>query len=183
MAQFTKVNADLKGVLNYDVSEYLNDAITFTGNIASATTINVTNPSSTAFTVGQVVTGPGVPAGCVVAVPGYAAGVLTTSGGMTVSTTPASFVAATRWVVGENVQPQGPKLQFLTVTITANCVQEAIRVLQKRSTVHLYRVASATELHVALYSTMAWDPATAYAQLLAESDGFITAAVSGATFA
>lgn len=178
MAQFIKVNADLKGVMNFDAAGYVNDAITFSGTIATGTTITVINPSSTAFTAGQVVTGPGITAGTTVV--SYAAGVLTVTGptALTPSTALSIMAAATKWTVGETVQPQGPKLDFWTLTVTSNCIDEAMKVVQKRATVHIYKVASATELQVAVYDTAGWTAVT----LVSESDGFISAAVAGATF-
>ena len=178
MAQFLKVNADLQPVLHFDSASYTNDAITFTGVIATGTTITVSNPSSLAFAAGQLVTGPGITAGTTVV--SYAAPTLTVTGptALTPTTTSAAMVAATRWTVGSTVQPQGPKLDFWTLTIDSNCVDEALKAVGQLATIHMYRVASATSVHVAVYSTGAWDTST----LVSASGGIINAAAAGASF-
>lgn len=178
MAQFAKANADLKGVFHFDTESYTNDGITFTGVIASGTTINVTNASSVAFVAGQVVAGQGITAGTKVV--SYAAGVLTVTGAvaLTPSTTPVGMSARTMFTVGETVQPQGPKLDFFTLTIVDSAADEAMKALQQLATIHMYKFASATSLHVAVYPVGAWTTTS----LPAASGGVITAAAAGATF-
>jgi hypothetical protein len=178
MAQFAKASADLKGVFHFDVESHVNDAIVFTGLIASGTTITVTNASSVAFVAGQVVRGQGITAGTKVV--SYAAGTLTVTGpsALTASSTAVSMTALTMVTVGETVQPQGPKLDFFTLTIVDSAYEQAMQSLQQLATVHLYKAASATSLHVAVYPVGAWSTAT----LVSASGGIITAAAAGATF-
>lgn len=178
MAQINKVHADLLPVAVFDAGSYASDAITFTGVIASGTTITVTNLSSTAFTAGQVVTGAGITAGTKVV--SYAAGVLTVTGptALTATTTAVSMSARTMVTVAATVQPQGPKLEFFTLTIVDSAFQEAIDSVQQLATVYLYEVASTTSMCVAVYPAGAWTTTT----LASASNGIITAATTTATF-
>lgn len=192
MAQFIKTNADLMGVLNFDSGSYVNDSVAFSGIYIAANQIDVINPSTTGFVPGQVVTALPVvsnlgntfevPPG--VTVVSYAGGVLTVTPAVLSVPGPTEVVplavmsAGTKWVVGQTVQPQGPKLDFWTLTITAGCPMEAMQAVQQRGTIHMYKIASSTSLHVAVYDTAGWTDTA----LVAESNGFISAAVAGATF-
>lgn len=169
MAQFLKVNSDAKPVLHVDSASYTNDAVTFTGVVATGTTITVSNPSSTAFVAGQVVTGAGVPAGTVVV--SYAAPTLTVTGptALTVATTSISMVARTMWVAGQVVNVAGPKLAFFYINGTgcANRIDQLLQVVQERATVHMYLVKDADEVHFAVYGDSVWSFATIDAALVA----------------
>lgn len=171
MAQFAKANADLQPVFHFDASSFTNDAITFTGVIASGTTINVTNASSVAFVAGQVLRGQGITAGTKVV--SYAAGVLTVAGAtaLTASATPVSMSARTMATVGVTVQPQGPKLEFFTLTITDSAYEQAMQELQQLATIHIYEVISATSMAVAVYPVGAWTTASTTTNISAFANG------------
>lgn len=63
---------------------------------------------------------------------------------------------------GQTVQPQGPKLDFFTITanagMTTTQLNTTIQTLQQLATVYLYKYTDATDdtLAVALYPTGAW---------------------------
>ena len=64
------------------------------------------------------------------------------------------------------VQPQGPKLDFFTLTGNgsqiADNIQAAFQTIEQLATVHIYEYTNATDdkLAVAIYPTGAWDVAS-----------------------
>lgn len=69
---------------------------------------------------------------------------------------------------GATVQPQGPKLEFFTVTVTGTGttgaqIKAAIDTIQQLAVVHLYEFTTATDdtLAVAMYPAGAWGDVTA----------------------
>lgn len=89
-------------------------------------------------------------------------------------------------VGGAVVQPQGPKLDFFTVTFdgaaSGDDVNTAIVGLQQLATVHLYQYnangGSDDTLAIALYPTAAWTASTIETALA----GLNVSAAAGATF-
>ena len=89
---------------------------------------------------------------------------------------------------GLTVQPQGPKLDFFTLTGNgsqiADNIQAAFQTIQQLATVYIYEYTDATDdkLAIAVYPTGAWDVASldaAFANAWAAAN--VTAAAS-ATF-
>ena len=87
------------------------------------------------------------------------------------------------------VQPQGPKLDFFTLTGNgsqiADNIQAAFQTIQQLATIHIYEYtdAAADTLAVALYPVGAYTAASLETQLLALGGGFAGGAVAdGATF-
>lgn len=175
MAQIAKANSDLQPVFHFDTNSFANDAITFTGVIASGTTITVSNASTVSFVAGQVLRGQGITAGTKVV--SYAAPTLTVTGptALTASATPVSMSARTMATLGATVQPQGPKLEFFTLTITDSAYEQAMQELQQLATIHIYEVISATSMAVAVYPVGAWTAGVS-------TTTNISAFASGATF-
>lgn len=98
---------------------------------------------------------------------------------------------------GVTVQPQGPKLQFGTVTFTGSgdavlpgaSLAIAVQTIQQLSTIYLYEFdssggANANTLAVAMYPTAGWDVANAGAldAALTAALGFAVTTAAGATF-
>jgi len=173
MAQFGKVHSDLQPVAVFDAGSYTSDSVTFTGVVASGTTITVSSLSGT-FAAGQVLRGPAVPAGTKVV--SYAAPTLTVTGpaALTVSATPVSMAALTMGTVAATVQPQGPKLEFFTLTITDSAYEQAIQEIQQLATVYIYEIVSTTSMAVAVYPVSAWK--------VGDTTTNISAIANGATF-
>jgi hypothetical protein len=77
------------------------------------------------------------------------------------------------------VQPQGPKLDFFTVTFTGELttaqLNTAVQTIQQLATIYLYEYTDATDdtLAVAVYPTGAWDTTSL--------DTALTAAVEACT--
>ena len=82
---------------------------------------------------------------------------------------------------GATVQPQGPKLDFFTITftgaVTTTQFNTAIQTIQQLATIYMYEYTDASDdtLAVAVYPTGAWTTSTL--------DTAITAAVEGCTVA
>lgn len=82
---------------------------------------------------------------------------------------------------GATVQPQGPKLDFFTVTftgaLTTTQLNTAVQTIQQLATIYIYEYTDTTDdtLAVAVYPTGAWTTATL--------DTALTAAVEGCTVA
>jgi len=82
---------------------------------------------------------------------------------------------------GSTVQPQGPKLDFFTVTFTGalstDQLNTAIQTIQQLATIYMYEYTDTTDdtLAVAVYPTGAWDTTAL--------DTALTAAVEGCTVA
>ena len=82
---------------------------------------------------------------------------------------------------GKAVQPQGPKLDFFTITftgaVTTTQFNTAIQTIQQLATIYMYEYTDTTDdtLAVAVYPTGAWTTSTL--------DTAITAAVEGCTVA
>lgn len=87
---------------------------------------------------------------------------------------------------GATVQPQGPKLDFFTVTFTGELttaqLNTAIQTIQQLATVYMYEYTDTTDdtLAVAVYPTGAWTTATLDTALTAAVEGCSVAA--SATF-
>lgn len=69
---------------------------------------------------------------------------------------------------GVTVQPQGPKLEFLTVTFTGSSttgaqVDSAVKAIQQMATIYMYEFTTDTNdtLAVAMYPAGAWGTVTA----------------------
>ena len=82
---------------------------------------------------------------------------------------------------GATVQPQGPKLDFFTITftgaLTTTQLNTAVQTIQQLATIYMYEYTDTTDdtLAVAVYPTGAWTTSTL--------DTAITAAVEGCTVA
>ena len=69
-------------------------------------------------------------------------------------------------VSAATVQPQGPKLDFFTLTGNgsqiADNIQAAFQTIEQLATIHIYEYTNATDdkLAVAIYPTGAWDVAS-----------------------
>lgn len=98
---------------------------------------------------------------------------------------------------GVTVQPQGPKLQFATVTFTGEGtavlpgadLDIAIKTIQQLSTIHMYEFdstggANANTLAVAMYPTGGWDVDNAGAldDALTAALGYAVTTAAGASF-
>lgn len=168
MAQFLKQNSDLKGVLNYDVGSYTNDAIILSGYISGTTltVVGVPNGPVIAGTASapKYLVGAGVGTGTIVtAVTGSSTNPtsLTVSVSQTVGsvTAPVQFAVKSFVTADLTIQPQGPKLQVFTVSGTAApAFADAImKVVQQRATVHMYEVkSSTTDIAFLTYGTECW---------------------------
>jgi len=86
------------------------------------------------------------------------------------------------------VQPQGPKLDFFTLTgnssQVADNIQTIFQTVQQLATVHIYEYTDATDdrLAIALYPTGAWSVATLDAALANAYVGANVTAAATATF-
>ena len=86
------------------------------------------------------------------------------------------------------VQPQGPKLDFFTLTGNgsqiADNIQTIFQTVQQLATVHIYEYTNATDdtLALALYPTGAWDVASLDAALANAYVGANVTAAATATF-
>lgn len=86
------------------------------------------------------------------------------------------------------VQPQGPKLDFFTLTGNgsqiADNIQAVFQTVQQLATVHIYEYTNATDdtLAIAVYPTGAWDVASLDAALANAWAGANVAASASATF-
>ena len=82
---------------------------------------------------------------------------------------------------GATVQPQGPKLDFFTITftgaLTTTQLNTAIQTIQQLATIYMYEYTDTTDdtLAIAVYPVGAWTDATL--------DTALTAAVEGCTVA
>ena len=82
---------------------------------------------------------------------------------------------------GATVQPQGPKLDFFTITftgaLTTTQLNTAVQTIQQLATIYMYEYTDTTDdtLAVAVYPTGAWTTTTL--------DTALTAAVEGCTVA
>lgn len=86
------------------------------------------------------------------------------------------------------VQPQGPKLDFFTVTGNgsqiADNIQATFQTIQQLATVYIYEYTNATDdtLAVAIYPTGAWDAVSLDAALSNAWVGANVSVASSATF-
>ncbi len=86
------------------------------------------------------------------------------------------------------VQPQGPKLDFFTVTGNgsqiADNIQAAFQTIQQLATVYIYEYTNATDdtLAVAVYPTGAWDTVSLDAALSNAWTSANVSVVASATF-
>lgn len=84
-------------------------------------------------------------------------------------------------VSGATVQPQGPKLDFFTITftgaLTTSQLNTAVQTIQQLATIYMYEYTDASDdtLAVAVYPTGAWTTTSL--------DAALTAAVEGCTVA
>ena len=82
---------------------------------------------------------------------------------------------------GATVQPQGPKLDFFTITftgaLTTTQLNTAVQTIQQLATIYMYEYTDTTDdtLAIAVYPAGAWTDATL--------DTALTAAVEGCTVA
>lgn len=96
---------------------------------------------------------------------------------------------------GVTVQPQGPKLQFATVTFTGvgtptgSDLDIAVKTIQQLATIYMYQFtevgANTDTLALAMYPTNGWDVANAGAldAALTAALGYAVTTAAGATFA
>ena len=188
MAQISKANGDFLPVAVMDAQGYINTVVVFGASTLTATTLSITQLQGT-FVPGQVVSGPGIDAGTIVV--SYVGTTLTISKptlGPALSNVPLS--ARTPYQLGATVQPQGPKLQYFTVTAPAAVppaaslaayIQQVVQAIGQLSTIHIYEVVDADTITMATYGTDCWT----LAGLKTEIDlatGLVTTVTAGASF-
>lgn len=163
MAQFLKSNADLQAVAVFDAGSYTNDAVTFEGYI-SGTTLTVTQTPSSTIAAGtasnpKYLLGPGVTVGTTVTAGAGITWTVSISQTLGSASSPVKFAVRSFVDADVTVQPQGPKLQFFTVSgVAAPAFADAImKVVQQRATVHAYEVkSSTTDIAFMTYGTECW---------------------------
>ena len=89
---------------------------------------------------------------------------------------------------GETVQPQGPKLDFFTLTGNgsqiADNIQKIFQTVEQLATIHMYEYTDATDdtLAVAIYPTGGWTTTTLNAALASAYSGANVTSATGASF-
>lgn len=89
---------------------------------------------------------------------------------------------------GETVQPQGPKLDFFTLTGNgsqiADNIQKIFQTVEQLATIHMYEYTNATDdtLAVAIYPTGGWTTTTLNAALASAYSGANVTSATGASF-
>lgn len=204
MAIATKINGDLQRVSVLDALGVTPSSpiyaspitATFSGYIASATTVQVYNINGT-ITAGDIIGGAYIPVGTTTSAP---AGLpvtitLTLPVGESIPaaaiglTLPMATAPATGfYTAGKAVHTGGPRLDYYTLTIEANKHSEVMDVIQKKALVHVYQIDSSTSLAVGYYPSAAWgdDSVAVLANLQAECPAglgatWITACAGGIT--
>lgn len=166
MAQFLKVNADLHPVFNFDSANYNNDAVTVEGYISGTTLTLVTSPSGTIVAgtavAPKMLLGAGVAAGTAVTAGSGSTWTVSVSQTLGSASSPVKFAIRSFVTTGTPVQPQGPKLDFFTVTLTGTApafAAQILTVVQQLATIHMYEVYDVNTITLALYGTGAWTAA------------------------